>query len=120
MKTYTTEQLLTLTHTELVGHCQELMWELGICCECGGQILHHQDEPFYTCQQCGQSGEAGAVPRIQMREPMIATESRLSLFGWLKECWRVFWVRYNCEHNYHPRLNGYGWKCRECGKVSWF
>lgn len=33
---------------------QQLQWDLCICSRCGGEIFHHMDEPFYTCQKCGE------------------------------------------------------------------
>lgn len=67
MKTYTIAELTAMSSGELISHIHELMWELGICAACGGQLYHHMDEPFYTCQKCGTSGEATTIPLVQQR-----------------------------------------------------
>lgn len=86
LKTFTIAELSEKSQGELISHIHELMWELGICAACGGEIHHHMDEPFYTCQKCGVSGEATVIPRVQqveMREirkrmmPGAAMKSRM-------------------------------------------
>jgi len=42
----------------------------------------------------------------------------MKLWNWIKERWRIFWVRWNCEHNVHPD-HAKGWVCIKCGKTMW-
>lgn len=42
----------------------------------------------------------------------------MKLTQWIKERWRIFWKRWNCEHNVHPD-HAKGWVCVKCGKTIW-
>jgi len=42
----------------------------------------------------------------------------MKLWNWIKERGRIFWVRWNCEHNVHPD-HAKGWVCIKCGKTMW-
>lgn len=74
----------TITYANLLVYCDEierernearlmvsqtnhqLQWDLCICFACGGEIYHHMDEPFYSCQKCGITGESGNIPKLQV------------------------------------------------------
>lgn len=66
-----------------VGEMSERLYAAGICPDCGGEIHHHIDEPFYTCQGCGACGEDTVGPGTiqKLRHLFYQTERDLTLIN---------------------------------------
>ena len=57
-----------------IDRLHSLLWHAGVCSQCGEEIQHDIDEPFYSCK-CGH-GEATTIPTIAQLRHEIALLKR--------------------------------------------